>query len=119
MDKEYWKTYIRQQTKDVETYREAFESVIDTLASILEQRDITYDDYIESGEAPVIMWKSDRGAENLKENPRLKTWGELNTQALAYWRDLGLTPAGLKKINEQAMKKPKRSALAEALKDIG
>ena len=40
---------------------------------------------------------------------------DLDTQALAYWRDLGLTPAGLKKINEAAMKEKKRSALVEAL----
>jgi hypothetical protein len=29
---------------------------------------------------------------------------ELNAQALAYWRDLGLTPAGLRKLNADAVK---------------
>jgi hypothetical protein len=44
---------------------------------------------------------------------------DLNRDALAYWRDLGLTPAGLKRVNEQALKAAKRSALSEALKGIG
>ena len=29
---------------------------------------------------------------------------DLNAQALAYWRDLGLTPAGLKKLNAEVVK---------------
>ena len=61
---------------------------------------------------------SDRGAENRSRNPLLQIWTDLNTQALAYWRDLGLTPAGLKKIDEQAMKQKKESALAKALRDL-
>ena len=44
---------------------------------------------------------------------------ELNRDALAYWRDLGLTPAGLKRIDVQSMKQRKKSALAEALSGIG
>jgi hypothetical protein len=44
---------------------------------------------------------------------------DLNRDALAYWRDLGLTPAGLKKTDEAAMKQRKKSALGEALKGLG
>jgi hypothetical protein len=47
-------------------------------------------------------------------------WQDLNTQALAYWRDLGLTPAGLKKLNEAALKPAvKKTALEEALGSFG
>lgn len=55
------------------------------------------------------------GATNLEQNPLLRVINDLNRDALAYWRDLGLTPAGLRKINEAAMKKVKKNALAEAL----
>jgi hypothetical protein len=44
---------------------------------------------------------------------------DLNAQALTYWRDLGLTPSGLKKLDDQALKAKKRSSLAEALREIG
>ena len=42
-------------------------------------------------------------------------WDDLTKTALSYRRELGLTPAGLKKLKENAMDGPKRSALAEAL----
>jgi hypothetical protein len=57
---------------------------------------------------------------NIKKNPRLIVWQDLNTQALAYWRDMGLTPAGLKKLNDAALKAAKKGTpLEEALKGLG
>jgi hypothetical protein len=55
----------------------------------------------------------------MTKNPLLVLWDDLNKSALAYWRDLGLTPSGLKKISADAMKPKKTSALAEALRDLG
>lgn len=115
-----WAEEVRAQTKTVGTYSEAYEPAIATLATVLEQRDRAYADYIEDGARPTIEKESDRGAKNIGINPKLRAWQDLNTQALAYWRDLGLTPAGLKRINESAVKtKTKKSALAKALEDLG
>ena len=86
----------------------------------MEQRDRAYQDFIDSGAETVITKISDRGAENIGKNPRLQIWSDLNTQALAFWRDLGLTPAGLKRIDEAAIKNVKKeSALEKALKNLG
>ena len=120
MDKTAWKEHIKGMTDGVGTYRKEFDSIIDTLSDILEQRDRVYQDFIDSGAEVVITKVSDRGAENIAKNPRLALWSELNTQALAFWRDLGLTPAGLKRINELAIKaEVKESALELALRKIG
>lgn len=103
----------------VQTYQESFEPVIDALAEILEQRDSAYDDFIKTGANIVVEIVSDRGAVNERKNPRLQVWMDLNTQALQYWRDCGLTAAGLKKINEAAVKSDKQvSTLEEALKKL-
>ena len=59
------------------------------------------------------------GSTNMVKNPLLALLDTQNATALAYWRDLGLTPAGLKKLNENALKKPKTNALTEALNKIG
>ena len=53
------------------------------------------------------------------KNPLLATWNELNTTALQYWRECGLTPASLKKLNESAMKQEKESSLQAALEKLG
>ena len=118
MKASYWIKKIREQCQVVGTYKPAFDPVIKALADILEQRDKAYSEFVESGGECCITKVSDRGAVNIGKNPRLQVWGDLNTQALAYWRDLGLTPAGLKKIDEQSMKPKKLSSFAEALKDL-
>ena len=119
MKENEWRQEIIDQMTKVGTYRDSFEPAINSLAKILEQRDAVYAKYISTGAHPVVKKTSDRGAENLAVNPLLRTWRELNGDALAYWRDLGLTPAGLKRINEDAMKKPKENALAKALRELG
>ena len=89
------------------------------LSDILERRDAAYQEFLDSGGESCVEKISDRGAVNIGKNPRLQIWVDLNAQALAYWRDLGLTPSGLKKIDEQLMKPEKVSALAAALKELG
>lgn len=119
MTKANWKKNIIKAAKKVGTYDPAYDKVIETLAGILEQRDAAYDAFLDDGRL-VIEKVSDRGAVNMAKNPLLTVWQDLNTQALAYWRDLGLTPAGLKRINDAAaLKKSNGSVLEEALKSIG
>ena len=93
--------------------------VIETLASTLEQRDKTYSEFIESGGKAALPYTNKNGSTNLSKNPLLVLWDDLNKSALVYWRDLGLTPSGLKKIDDGALQKKKISALAEVLKDLG
>ena len=119
MTREGWKERIRASCEAAGTYRPWFDDVIDTLADILERRDQTREAFIQSGGNVVIKHTNKAGATNNEQNPYVRLINDLNRDALAYWRDLGLTPAGLKRIDEQSMKQRKRSQLAEALKDIG
>ena len=119
MDRASWKKLIRKCTKDAGTYQKYFEAVIDTLAGILEKRDIAQQLFDEAGGRVVVEHTNKGGATNTEQNPLLRLINDLNRDALQYWRDLGLTPAGLKRINETAMQKPKESALARALREVG
>jgi hypothetical protein len=114
-----WKRRIKEQCEAAGTYKGAFDPAIDALADILEQRDNAYKEFLDSGGEACIEKTSDRGAVNIAKNPRLQMWADLNNLALSYWRDLGLTPAGLKKIDEQLVKPKQKSALAEALAALG
>ena len=61
----------------------------------------------------------DRGGKNTVENPLLKIWRELQAQALNHWKELGLTAASLKRINDGALKAGKKlSPLAQALQEL-
>jgi hypothetical protein len=118
MEQKKWKNKIKKACRNAGTYQPYFDHVIDSLASILEKRDEAEAQYIESGSLPVVEYTNKGGATNMSKNPALVLWDELNKSALAYWRDLGLTPAGLKKLNEDALKE-KQAGFSDLLKDIG
>lgn len=103
MDKSDWKKKIKKAMDDNGIEKSRFSMVVDTLADILEQRDNAFEEFINSGGDACIVKTSDRGAKNIAKNPQLMIWLDLNNTALAYWRDLGLTPAGLKKINSESV----------------
>lgn len=115
MKKRAWKAKIKNASKTAGTYQPFFDSVIDTLAGIMEMRDNALEKFEAEGGNTIVTHTNKGGSTNIVKNPALVVIMDCNTQALAYWRDLGLTPAGLKRINEAAMKEKKVSALAEAL----
>lgn len=119
MDRVEWAARITASCQQAGTFRPWFADVIDTLADILARRDEARTLFDESGGNVLVEHTNKAGATNVEQNPILRMVNDLNRDALAYWRDLGLTPAGLKKIDEQSMKQRKKSALAEALKGIG
>lgn len=119
MDKEAWTERIREACKAASTYRPYFDDAIETLADILERRDLAREVFVVSGGNVLVDHTNKAGATNIEQNPALRLINDLNRDALAYWRDLGLTPAGLKRINEAEMKQRRKSALGEALKGIG
>lgn len=98
MTKDEWKTEIESQICFDKSYIPSFQTTITILSEMLEERDRVYEKYIDTGAQPVVNFTSDRGSINLKQNPLLRQWQELNVAALAYLRDLGITPAGLRKI---------------------
>lgn len=115
-----WKTKIKKSCVDAGTYKPYFDAVIDTLSDILEKRDDANELYIYSGGKALVKHTNKGGATNIEQNPALRLINDLNRDALQYWKELGLTAASLKRINEQQLKnEPKKSALEEALMRIG
>ena len=113
-----WKNLIKKQLEWLGQTETAYDSVVSTLADILEQRDVVYQQYIDGGCEPVREYTNKGGATNLTKNPLLVLWDDLNKSALAYWRELGLTPSSYKKMTGDSPKKEKVSGLAAALKNL-
>lgn len=118
MKKATWKNRIIESCRAAGTYRDFFLPVIDTLAGILEKRDEAQEAFKLSGGKVIVKHTNKGGATNLEQNPMLRLVNDLNRDALAYWRDLGLTPAGLKKIDEDAMKPKKQNTLDKVLSEL-
>lgn len=117
MKKETWKKRIMSACISAGTYQPFFEDVITALAAVLEKRDDAEKFYKESGEGPIVEYTNKSGATNLIKNPALAVWDDLNTTALTYWKELGLTPSGYKKLGEKP-KDEELSGLAAALASI-
>lgn len=116
MKHEKWEKVIAKNCKDAGTYRKYFAEPVKALAMILEKRDQALEEWNDSGGTIMIEYTNKAGNTNMVVHPMLIVWRDLNTQALAYWKDLGLTPAGLKKINDSALNnKANVSALETAL----
>ena len=117
--KKKWAEELTAACKAVGTYKPEFDMAIKELAEILEEKDRITSAYRKSGRESVVPYVNKHGAENMIQNPLMKQIMDLKKLSLPYLRDLGLTSAGLKKLNEDALKGKKKSALGEALKSLG
>ena len=104
MDKKEWMRKINAACRKAGTYQPQFKYVIETLAQIMEDRDKVHEQYVLDGARPTVIHTNKAREANIVKNPMLVMEMDLNAQALAYWRDLGLTPAGLKKLNAEVVK---------------
>ena len=118
MTAKQYKRAIEKKLKENNTYLPAFDTSISVLSEMLEERERVYTEYINTGARPVIEFTSDRGAVNLKPNPLLKQWQELNAGALLYLRELGLTAAGLKKLQGQVITEKPQKTVNEIMQAI-
>lgn len=120
MTKKKWTEKIRAACEDAGTYKPYFDTAIDTLASIMELRDKAQVNFRKGGSLITVEHTNKGGNTNIVKNPALTIIDDLNRTALAYWRDLGLTPAGLKRLNNDALQgSGKGASLGDVLKDIG
>ena len=119
MSKTKWKNLIKKQLTALGLQNDAYESTIESLAAILEQRDKTFDEFQQGGGKSVIEYTNKGGSTNMTKNPLLVLWDDLNKTALAYWRELGLTPSSYKKLTGTGAKKEEsKKGLAAALASI-
>ncbi len=100
---------IKQMCIDAGTYAPYFDKIIEELAEILVLKDDAERQYMENGGETVITHVNKAKQENVTKNPALTIILDLKTLALSYWRDLGLTPKGLKSLGEDIKKEDGKS----------
>lgn len=119
MKKAAWKKKILKCMADAGTREEYFDATADTLADILERRDMAIEQWREEGMLLLVEKTSDRGAKNTAKNPLLTIIQECERDALSYWSSLGLTPSSLKKVFKDDKVEEKGRKLLDALSAMG
>lgn len=113
-----WKTKLKKAMNAAGTYDKCFDVSIATLADILERKDAAAEIFAQSGGTVVVEHTNKAGATNLERNPCVRIIEQCEQMALSYLRELGLTPAGRKRINDEADDGPQMSALDMILYDL-
>lgn len=99
MDEKAYKRKIISDMKAVGTYRSEFSKTIENLAKIYVDMDKAREQFERSGGSIVVKHTNKNGSTNLVKNPFFVAIEGLQDKIIVYNRELGLTPAGLKKIN--------------------
>lgn len=114
-----YKKRIIEAMCSVGTYKTEFDKIILNLAKIYEDMDNAREQFERSGGSYIVKHTNKNGSTNLVKNPFYIVIEGLQSNILLYSRELGLTPAGLKRINDKEMsgklKKSKLEAAMEAL----
>lgn len=105
MKKRAWKTRLKKACEQVGTYKPEFDITISIAAGYAEQIDALEPAIAEEG--PVIEQTNKSGFTNIIKNPKVTVYDDLRKSFIVCLRELGLTPAGLKKINEEFFTKMK------------
>lgn len=119
MRKQTWKLKIKDSCIEAGTYQPFFDQVIDTLAGILEMRDNAVEKFEASGGNTIVKHTNKGGSTNIVKNPALVVIMDCNAQALAYWRELGLTSRSYKAMTGGLKPEQNSRTLEDALADLG
>lgn len=119
MTKEKWQTKIKEACETAGTYQPFFDAVIDSLAGIMEMRDNAREKFEASGGNTVVAHTNKGGNTNIVKNPALVVLMECNAQALAYWKELGLTSRSYKSMTGSLNVKVESKGLEEMLAEFG
>ena len=118
MNKAEWIPKIKGACIDAGTYRPFFDDLINTLAGVLERRDECERQYEESGEGMTIERTNKAGFTTMVKNPTMVFYDDFCRTALNYWKELGLTPAQLKRINDETFVKEKAEKKGNSLMEL-
>lgn len=119
MKKASWKKKIKEACNEAGTYQPFFDSVIDSLAGIMELRDNAQERFEATGGSTIVKHTNKGGSTNIVKNPALVVLMDCNAQALAYWNAMGLTAKSYKAMTGSISVQVKSKSLEEALSELG
>lgn len=102
-----WKKELTKQTKQIGTYRPAFDTTIEILADILTQRDLAREQWKSEGSLPTVELTNKATA----THPALKLVMDCESAALPYLKEMGLTASGYKRIKGDTTDAPTECVL--------
>lgn len=95
------KTKIKKQMEDAGLYNAVFDSVIEDLAELMVFKQKLYANIVEED----FLFSIDTQDGSKKSNPEISQYIQLSKDIKTYSNELGLTPKGLKSLQEEEQEK--------------
>lgn len=112
-----YKRLIKERMTALKIYKPQYAALIDRTARLYVKLDELENEYDKAGRERFVEYTNKAGATNLIPSPYLKAIEDVYAELLAHERELGLTPAALRKIGE-ASAPPQKSKLELALEKL-
>lgn len=119
MTKKKYVEKITQNMQNVKTYKPDFAILINTLAETLEDYDRAKKQFKKDGYKFMVEHTNKAGVTNLIKNPSYLIIENSRKQITVMCRELGISPAGLNRINDKEFEPaPKMSRLEAAMEKL-
>lgn len=112
------KRQIVERMQQLGTYKVQYMAAINRTAELYLELDELVKRYEAEGREAVVEHTNKAGATNLIKNPIRGAIDDVYSQLLAHERELGLTPASMRKLNEGVMQQKAESPLARAMREL-
>lgn len=112
-----YKRLIKERMTALKIYKPQYAALIDRTARLYVKLDELETEYDKAGRERFVEYTNKAGATNLVPNPYLKAIQDVYAELLAHERELGLTPAALRKIGEVSAP-PQKSVIELAFEKL-
>lgn len=117
IEEKYHKEII-QKMKAVGTYNTSFLYTVNVLAKVLADYESTTNQFKMIGGNIVVKYTNKNGSTNVVKNPLYLAIEKLRDDIISYSKELGLTPAGLKRINQDGNIPVEKTKLEQVLNEL-
>lgn len=100
------------------TWKKEFAPVVKRYAQLRVEFDLTYAEWVTSGAKKTEPYTNKAGATNIRRTALSLEIEKMRAELLVMENELGLTPQGLRRINDEMKNKAKKSKLAEVLEKL-
>lgn len=109
---------IVDRMKALGVYKPQYDALIGRTARLYVKLDELEREYAESGAARFVEYTNKAGATNLIASPHVKAIEDAYAELLVHERELGLTPAAMKKLGGGLEEKPQKNPIDAALEKL-
>ena len=99
-------------------YKPQYGALIGRTAKLYVKLDELEQEYEKSGRSRFVEYTNKAGATNLVPNPHIRAIEDAYAELLVHERELGLTPAAMRKLGEASTAAPKKSPLEAAIEKM-